>query len=96
MELNNKIAQQQQQLEKYKNEIRGSEDSEHRHSASLFTLQDVCALRANFRSAREANLVILNVNAELDIGTSEAVTDTLVAHLIFLTVDFNEWPLVVK
>ncbi|CAJ0766828.1 19357_t:CDS:2 [Entrophospora sp. SA101] len=35
-------------------------------------------------------------NARLDIGTSEALTDTLVAHLIFLIVDFNQWPLEVK
>ncbi|CAJ0643337.1 4298_t:CDS:2 [Entrophospora sp. SA101] len=35
-------------------------------------------------------------NARLDIGTSEALTDTLVAHLIFLVIDFNQWPLEVK
>lgn len=35
-------------------------------------------------------------NAEIDIGTSESVTDALVAHLIFLVVDFNQWPLMVR
>ncbi|CAJ0907531.1 17098_t:CDS:2, partial [Entrophospora sp. SA101] len=35
-------------------------------------------------------------NSGIDIGTSEAITDTLVAHLIFLAVDFNQWPLMVE
>ncbi|CAH1760608.1 12788_t:CDS:2 [Entrophospora sp. SA101] len=35
-------------------------------------------------------------NAGLDIGTSEASTDTLVANLIFRVIDFDKWPLVVK
>ncbi|CAB4381111.1 unnamed protein product [Rhizophagus irregularis] len=32
-------------------------------------------------------------NAELDIGTSESLTDTLVAHLLFRVFDFDQWPL---
>ena len=33
---------------------------------------------------------------EVDIGTSEAFTDTLVAHLIFRVIDFDQWPLMVE
>jgi hypothetical protein len=35
-------------------------------------------------------------NSLLDTNTSEAMTDTLVAHLLFRTVNFDKWPLVVR
>ncbi|RGB33887.1 hypothetical protein C1646_703352 [Rhizophagus diaphanus] len=36
------------------------------------------------------------LNSVLQVGTSETFTDTLVAHLIFRTVNFDQWPMIVK
>ncbi|CAB4406399.1 unnamed protein product [Rhizophagus irregularis] len=36
------------------------------------------------------------LNSIARVGTSEALTDTLVVHLIFRTVDFDQWPMVVE
>lgn len=50
------------------------------------------------RNAKTFIFKIHNVvkNMELDIGTSEAHTDSLVAHLVFKILDFDQWPFVIQ
>ncbi|CAG8786194.1 13669_t:CDS:2, partial [Dentiscutata erythropus] len=35
-------------------------------------------------------------NVDVDIGTGEAFTDTLVAHLLFRAINFDQWPMIVE
>ncbi|PKC00256.1 hypothetical protein RhiirA5_428452 [Rhizophagus irregularis] len=36
------------------------------------------------------------INSELKVDTAETFTDALVTHLIFRTVNFDQWPMVIK